>query len=101
MTSDQKCHWRAGWVTHEFVHFIANEHTMATLATAGLAGRDLSIVDLDEVHILWGENLIADAVAVLVRSSVLLGKHEVQAHARHLCRIPTANLTACPCKFQG
>ena len=40
----------AGWVTHEFVHFIANEHTMATLATAGLAGRDLSIIDLDEVR---------------------------------------------------
>lgn len=40
----------AGWVTHEFVHFLANEHTMARLATAGLAGRDLSIVDLDEVR---------------------------------------------------
>ncbi|KAK9821309.1 hypothetical protein WJX81_008022 [Elliptochloris bilobata] len=38
-----------GWVTHEFVHFIANDHTMAALATTGLAGRDLSIVDLDEV----------------------------------------------------
>ena len=45
----------AGWVTHEFVHFIANEHTMATLATAGLAGRDLSIVDLDEVRARWAK----------------------------------------------
>ena len=38
-----------GWVSHEIVHFIANAHTMATLASTGLGGRDLSIVDLDEV----------------------------------------------------
>ena len=36
---------------------------MATLATAGLAGRDLSIVDLDEVRArcakTWGADIVA------------------------------------------
>jgi len=37
-------------VTHEIVHFIANDFTMARLAASGLGGRDLSIIDLDEAR---------------------------------------------------
>ncbi len=40
----------AGWVTHEIVHFIANDSTMAQLAASGLGGRELSIIDLDEAR---------------------------------------------------
>jgi hypothetical protein len=40
----------AGWVTHEIVHFIANDFTMAQLAASGLGGRELSIIDLDEAR---------------------------------------------------